>query len=124
MTLAEARSFVLFSHGLSLEKRSVLHVLVACPGIKRCGVFREEGRVEVREHEIVELFETLGSMVDGVPAAFVFNMDEMGHRYREDQKEMCYVPVTAEEDLFCLPFFCGWGDGSCSRPVLVRTVPI
>jgi hypothetical protein len=78
----------------ALDKNTVYHILARDPRIRSCrGVPMEEKRLEVTPEEIAEYFRRASEALDGVPAHFVFNMDEMGHQeWADKQTRTCFVP--------------------------------
>jgi hypothetical protein len=90
----------------------------------------EEKRLEVTPEEIAEYFQRASEALDGVPAHFVFNMDEMGHQeWADKQTRTCYVPSEHVADEVPYPVSrtgkritlvaCIAADGSHMKPVIV-----
>jgi hypothetical protein len=59
----------------------------------------EATKVAVTSEQIENFFREASRIIEGVPAYFIFNMDEMGHQEWADRKEIiCVVPKFHEED--------------------------
>jgi hypothetical protein len=96
----------------------------------RKGVPTEEKRLQVIEEEIAMCFKRLAEAIDGVPAHFVDNMDEIGHQeWADRQEKVCHVttpygklhvdfPVPRAGK--CIPLIgCIGADGSFVKPLIV-----
>jgi hypothetical protein len=90
----------------------------------------EDKRIHVTIEQIQEYFQHAAAVLDGVPAHFVFNMDEMGHQdWADRQTKTCYVPVYHPRDEVSVPVSrtgrritlvaCIGADGSCTKPLIV-----
>jgi hypothetical protein len=90
----------------------------------------EEGRVNVTPEQISSFFATLIATIDGIPAHFVLNMDEMGHQdWADRQRLTCYIPATVPGDSVYMPvsrlgkritlIACIAADGSYLRPTVI-----
>jgi hypothetical protein len=94
----------------------------------------EDNRLQVTNKQILEYFVALYSIVNGIPAHFVMNMDEMGHQPDADadadaKDTTCLVPSTHPEATVNYPvsrvgkritlLACIFADGSFIRPTLV-----
>jgi hypothetical protein len=90
----------------------------------------EDKRTEVTAEQIAAYFQLAASLIDGVPAHFVFNMDEMGHQeWADRQTRTCFVPVYHEHDHVAYPVSrtgkritlvaCIAADGSYTKPLIV-----
>jgi hypothetical protein len=62
--------------------------------VKPCqGVPMEENRLEVTQGQLIKHFHRLFGTVEGTPAHFVCNMDEMGDQeWADGDRKTCYVP--------------------------------
>jgi hypothetical protein len=94
------------------------------------GVPMEESRLAVSPDDIEAYFHRLVAIVDGPPAHFVFNVDEMGDQEWADREEKpCYVRSehTGDEVPFPVPrsgkgitlVACIGVDGSFLKPLIV-----
>jgi hypothetical protein len=99
--------------------------LKSCPGIPI-----ETGRLGVTQEQIIEFFREAIETIEGVPAHFVFNMDEMGHQDWADwKKQICIVPSSHPDDHVNMPvprsgkritlLACLGADGSFLRPGII-----
>jgi hypothetical protein len=90
----------------------------------------EAARTEVTAAQISTYMGELSSNIDGVPAHFVFNMDEVGHQDWADRMDThCYVPAEYDAHVIHFPvprtgkritaLVCIGADGSYLRPCLV-----
>jgi hypothetical protein len=90
----------------------------------------EAMRVAVSSEQIEEFFGEAFRIIQGVPAHFIFNMDEMGHQEWADRQEMvCVVPSFHEGDHVNLPIprtgkritriACIALDGSFLKPTII-----
>jgi hypothetical protein len=90
----------------------------------------EDNRLQVINKQILEYFAALYSIVNGITAHFVMNMDEMGHQPYADAKDTtCLAPSTHPEATVNYPvsrvgkritlLACIFADGSFIRPALV-----
>jgi hypothetical protein len=79
----------------SIDRNTLWHVLRRDPRIESCnGVPMETPRLDVTTEATLAFFQAAMQVTDGVPAHFVFNMDEMGHQDRADPTEKtCLVPA-------------------------------
>jgi hypothetical protein len=75
------------------------------PELRRIrGIPMEKGRAECDPNDIQVYFEDLAKLVDGKPAAFVFNLDESGFQDWVDKRvRHVIVPVTYEEEEIPIP---------------------
>jgi hypothetical protein len=78
---------------------TLYHVMRRESRIRTClGKPMEDNRLQVTNKQLLEYFAALYSIVNGIPAHFVINMDEMGHRSDADAKDTtCFVPSTHPE---------------------------
>jgi hypothetical protein len=59
----------------------------------------EDHRLDVTPESIIEYFQRAIEAIDGIPAHFVFNADEMGRQRWANRDERTYfVPVSHPED--------------------------
>jgi hypothetical protein len=59
----------------------------------------EEQRLEVTPEQIAEYFERAMEAIDGIPAHFVSNIDEMGHQeWGHKQARTWFLPSYHEAD--------------------------
>jgi hypothetical protein len=114
-----------------ISSDSIRHILMRHGAVRSIkGVPMETNRLEVTADEINEYFALLFRTVHGAPAAFVFNMDEMGHHdWADAKKVVCYAPSDSTEDVIYYPvpragkritlIACIAADGSALKPSLV-----
>jgi hypothetical protein len=105
LILAQVRDYIEEVFHLSLDKTTVFHVLRQEVRLKSChAILMEEERVDLTAEQIAESFASLIPAIDGVPAHFVLNMDEMDHQnWADRQVQTCYVPATVEEQQVHMP---------------------
>jgi hypothetical protein len=118
-------------YGKKMDANSIRHMLDRDPRVKSCtGVPMEEKRLQVTAEDITAYFHRLAEVLDGVPAHFVFNMDEMGHQeWADRQEQVCYVPSAHSESQVYFPvprtgkritlIACIGADGSYLKPLIV-----
>jgi hypothetical protein len=107
------------------------HIAKKDPRIRSCAaVAMENVRLAVTQEDIDQHFHYLRDSIEGVPAHFVFNMDEMGHQPWADALAMtCFVPSTWTAKTVQYPvsrqgkritlIACIGADGSVLRPAVV-----
>jgi hypothetical protein len=91
----------------------------------------EAERLNVKDEDVRAWFASLSEAIDGVPAHFILNMDEMGHQEYADAKQIpCIVPAYAtgtphyevsRRGKRITLIACVAADGSYCRPALVIT---
>jgi hypothetical protein len=89
----------------------------------------ENTRMQVPDSAIFDHFVNLAHAIEGVPAHFVFNMDEMGHQaWADAHSKVVFVPHDAPEQVYYpVPrsgkritlIACIAADGSIVRPCVV-----
>jgi hypothetical protein len=110
---------------------TIYHMLHRDERIRTCDARpMEEARLQVTDQEIIDYFGQLYSMVNGIPAHFVANMDEMGHQPFADAKTLrCFVSSEFEGPFVRYPvsrvgkritlIAAVFADGSCLKPTLI-----
>jgi hypothetical protein len=130
-TIAQLRLYIERVFQISLEKSTLHHMVERDPRLKTCrGIPMEDSRVAGTSEQITEFFREGFEILQGVPAHFVFNMDEMGHQQWADRKEItCVVPSQHEGDHVNFPvqrtgkritlIACIALDGSFLKPTII-----
>jgi hypothetical protein len=118
-------------YGKTLEVNTIRHVLNRDSQIKTCrGIPMEEKRLQVSQQDIETYFTCLDEIIEGVPAHFIYNMDEMGHQeWADRQEKVCYVPKSHPHEHVYFPVSrtgkritivgCIAADGSFCKPLVV-----
>jgi hypothetical protein len=71
-----------------MDANFIRHVLVRDLRVKLCsGLPIEERRLQITAEAIAAYFALLSEAIDGFPANFVDNMDEMGHQEWADRQK-------------------------------------
>jgi hypothetical protein len=96
MTVVEICKFVQRNFHKELIPNTFYIMMSKEPRVKACqGVPMEDKRLAVTQEQIRAYFHTLYETVNGVPAHFLFNMDEMGHQPWADARDkVCFVPTN------------------------------
>jgi hypothetical protein len=83
-----------------VDKNSLYHWLQRQPRIKSCrGVPMEDHRPTVSLEAIGNYLRNAIALIDGLPAHFIFNADEMAHQEWADRHEqICFVFVLHQGD--------------------------
>jgi hypothetical protein len=64
----------------TMDTNSIRHMLARDPRVKPySGLLMEDRRFQIAAEDITAYFAGLSEEIDGIPAHFVSNMDEMGH---------------------------------------------
>jgi hypothetical protein len=90
----------------------------------------EQGRVDVAPEQISSFFAILIATIDGIPAHFVLNMDEMDHQdWADRQRLTCFVPAALPDGSVYMPvsrlgkritiIACIAADGSYLTPTVI-----
>jgi hypothetical protein len=94
MSIGEVHFFLEDRFKKFIDRNTLWHLLRRDARIKTCrGIPIEEPRLNVTPEAIMAFLQHAMEVVQGVPARFVFNMDEMGHQDWTDRPETtCVVP--------------------------------
>jgi hypothetical protein len=93
-THRQLRLFVSEKWGISILPNTMSHIVRNIPEIRSCVASPMEAeRMNVPDEEISAWFRKLQESIDGVPAHFVFNMDEMGHQDYADAKDKVCIRI-------------------------------
>jgi hypothetical protein len=66
-------------YGVSLRVDTLRHICRVLSGVKTvAGIPTEKQRVQVDQQTVADFYDELEAMIDGIPAAFIWNMDESG----------------------------------------------
>jgi hypothetical protein len=105
MTIGEVHYYIETRFHKSIDRNTLMHMLRREPRLRSChGIPMEEARVDVTAEVIWDFFRRAMEVVEGVPAHFVFNMDEMGHQDWADRKVVtCIVPASHVEKQVNVP---------------------
>jgi hypothetical protein len=92
--------------GTVLAIDTVRHIIYHLPGIKVVtGKPMERERVEVKPEELVEFYGRLRSVMTGLPADLVFNLDEAGYEEWADRTDIkVIVPESYDRDTVDVPY--------------------
>jgi hypothetical protein len=97
VTYSELLRELEWQFGIVLPTDTLRHIIRRIPGCKTVvGVPQEASRVMYNEHEIDEYYSRLGAMITGVPAAIVYNVNEVGFDSWVDASRIAVV-VPAED---------------------------
>jgi hypothetical protein len=130
MTMSEIKQFIAKKYQFFVRSNTMYHILAAEPRIRSCEALPiDTCRLGVTPQAIQD-FERLAVALEGVPAHFVFNMDEMGHQeFADAPNKTAYIPVTAKEKEVYYPVSrngkritligCIAADGSYIRPAII-----
>jgi hypothetical protein len=107
--------------GIDILPNTLSHILLRDSEIKSCrGVPMDEERVKVKKQTIADYFQLLFHYLEGIPAAFITNMDEVGHSERADaQEKVVYVPSDFPNEKIPIPI-----PRSSKRVTLVATIAL
>jgi hypothetical protein len=131
VTITEARRFVKDQFDIDIIPNTLHHVIARDGRVKSVPASpMEDTRMAVTMEQIQTYFQELDQALSGVPAHFVFNLDEMGHQSWADAKtKICYVPIELQATHISYPvsrkgkritlIACIAADGSFMRPALV-----
>jgi hypothetical protein len=130
-TLHDISRFIEAEFHVALDHNTIHHLIDRDPRIRSIrGVPMEDKRVEVSPEAVIRYLADLAGVIQGMPAHFVFNMDEMGHQEWADRQERtCYVPASVPGDQVPIPISgcskritllaCIGADGSHLKPLVV-----
>jgi hypothetical protein len=130
-TMGEIREYIEATWEVEIDRDTVWRSLARDPRIKSCDARpMEDKRLAVTDEQIEEHFHKLVNLVSGVPAHFVFNMDEMGHQdWADRQTNTCYVSSEVKENYVYVPVSrtgrritlvtCIAADGSSIKPLVI-----
>jgi hypothetical protein len=130
-SISELVQFIRTEFGIPILPNTLHHILARDPMIKSCTAIPiETKRAEVTVEQIQEHFERLSANLSGVPAHFVFNIDEMGHQeWADATQKVCFVPVSHTEKQVYYPvprmgkritlLACVAADGSFLKPTVI-----
>jgi transposase len=95
MRATDIKQYVMSEWGKHISTNTIHHMLARNKEVKSLPAKpMEDKRVMVGIDVISDYFNTLGQKISGTPAAFVFNVDEMGHQVWADAQEtVCFVPA-------------------------------
>jgi hypothetical protein len=98
LTMGEIVNHIAETYKVEIDRTTLAHIMSEDGRIKACtAVPMEDKRLEVTQEQIADYFAVLDRDVQGKPAHFVFNMDEMGHQEWADRKQKTvYVPAHHE----------------------------
>jgi CRP-like cAMP-binding protein len=131
LTMGQILDHIAREHEVLIDRTTLLHIMSEDGRIKPCIANpMEDKRLAVTVEQIAEYFEVLERSVQGKPAHFVFNMDEMGHQdWADRKKKTVYVPVDHDADEVDVPVArCGKRitlvgcialDGSYLKPMVI-----
>jgi hypothetical protein len=130
-TIRQVKEFIARTFHVSLEKTTLGHLLERDPRFRTCpGVPMEDLRIAVTPQQIENFFREAFSVIEGVPAHFIFNMDEMGHQEWADRKQVvCVIPSFHQDNHVNVPvprtgkritmIACITLDGSFLKPTII-----
>jgi hypothetical protein len=130
-TMPQILDYIMEISGTSLDRDTARMMLKRDGRVKPCkGMPIEEKRLEVSGEQLLGHFQRMFDMVEGVPAHFVLNMDEMGHQeWADRQVKLCYVPLAHSEKQVYVPVSrlgkritlvaCVAADGSFMKPFVI-----
>jgi hypothetical protein len=131
MRATDVKQYVMRKWGKDISTNTLHHMLKKNKDVKSVPAKpMEDKRVMVGINVIRDYFDVLGQTVSGTPAAFVFNMDEMGHQVWADaQDTVCFVPASETASVVYFPvsrtgkritlIACIAADGTYIRPALI-----
>jgi hypothetical protein len=131
MTTEDAIDLLSMSFGLRLLPDTLRTKVSLDHELRRItGVPLEKERLACDPEEIAAYFELFDRNVAGIPAAFVFNLDESGFQDWADPRErMVIVPATVHDNKIGIPvnwttrrsslLVCIAADGPALRPMLI-----
>jgi hypothetical protein len=96
MSIGEIRYYIETRFQKSIERNTLWHMLCRDTRIKSSrGVPTEKPRLDVPIEAILTFFQQAIQITKGVPAHFVFNMDEMGYQdWAGRTEKACFVPSS------------------------------
>jgi hypothetical protein len=105
--MAETMQFLQTHSDKQIECNTAYHIIRKDPRVKRyIDLSMEDKWTEVTTYQIIQHFQLAAALLNGVPAHFVFNMDEMGHqKWADRQARTCFVSAYHEPDDVALPVF-------------------
>jgi hypothetical protein len=105
MTVHMACNLIHERFGKEILPDTMYHIMARDARIRTCQAKpMEDSRLQVTDEDILQYFHELYSKVNGIPAHFVANMDEMGHQPFADAKDtICFVPSTFLESFVPYP---------------------
>jgi hypothetical protein len=131
MSIGEVHYFIETQFHLSVERNTLWHILKRDPSVKSCrNIPMEEARLDLTTQAGIDFFRRATEVAQGVPAHFVFNMNEMGHQDWADRtqktslvpsshaEEYVYVSVSRPGKLITL-ITCMAADGSALKPEII-----
>jgi hypothetical protein len=131
VTIVHVKEFIWDTFGIEIVPNTLHHILDRDPRIKSCKANpMDKDRMDVSIEAVRNWFIYAAQELQGIPAHFLFNMDEMGHQNWADAAQThCYVPRSVEEDVISYPvprtgkritlIACISADGSYTRPAIV-----
>jgi hypothetical protein len=126
----QTREFIYETWGIQIMPNTLCHIISKIKELRSClAKPMEDARLHVTEEDVYNWFVRLRDAIEGVPSAFVYNMDEMGHEEYADRKEKkCVVPSHVQGQVFyevsrqgkrITLVACVASDGSFVRPNII-----
>jgi hypothetical protein len=95
VTAKAVQSFIQEHYGIFVLNNTIHHILSKLDRFKTVVAHpMEESRVQVTTEQIIQYLCFLAQQLNGVPAHFIFNMDEMGHQeFADANDKIVFVPI-------------------------------
>jgi hypothetical protein len=103
--IGEVRAFIDDNFQIDVSCNTLHHILRRDPRVRAVHARpMEDKRLHVTPEQIQAHFTAMFEQISGVPAHFIFNMDEMGHQDWADAHEtVCFVPSDIPDEIFYYP---------------------
>jgi hypothetical protein len=104
---------------INVSQNTMAHILRRVPDVKMItGIPLDRSRVMADPHAIDAFYENIRPLIDGVPRAFIVNIDESGFAdYPDSRRETVVVPSDYPNDTIPLPF-----DRNTKRATMVAAI--